>query len=596
MALVEKLLNPIILPPEIFLATQKEIKNIKPLVNNKQYMEKYKNIWKRTNGKITSNCFFWLFFWADTAQTNNRDDIKIARDVFFNIFGVTYEQVANILHSHNINFKMDSSDGLTKEDATKIRQSLRENEENKDSKAAFEKVIKYLGIIEDGGFMYNYIELLKANFNLILTGAPGTGKTYLAKQIAMQMIFSNDSARVSLDPKDLGGEDRKLFDEQFCFVQFHPSYDYTDFVEGLRPTEPDEHGNIGFKLKNGVFKEFCKRAQKAQRQEASSDNFDEAWQKFLQILEEHSLDEHSSLKISENFSVKLTQRGSIRDMNPDCGTYTRQNIYNVYRGLKGRDSGAFDSRMKKIRDYLKEKCNLRGYVESERNQPSTNETKKSNPPYIFIIDEINRGEISKIFGELFFSVDPGYRGKKGKVQTQYANIQSDDTIFDQNEGQGWFYVPENVYIIGTMNDIDRSVESMDFAMRRRFVWKEVTAKESAENMKLPEGVKSNMNALNNVIWPVKEDGSTGTSKEGVEGLSSAYHIGGAYFCKLLGEEGYGENENGYKKLWDMHLKLLLSEYLRGIPESDSILEKLKSAYYKSKEPDKRNDETKAEGA
>lgn len=81
-----------------------------------------------------------------------------------------------------------------------------------------------------------YIRLLEANKNLILTGAPGTGKTYLAKAIADAM----------------GAE--------YEFVQFHPSYDYTDFVEGLRPTPPDKNGNIGFERKDGVFKEFCKKA------------------------------------------------------------------------------------------------------------------------------------------------------------------------------------------------------------------------------------------------------------------------------------------------------------------------------------------------
>jgi 5-methylcytosine-specific restriction endonuclease McrBC GTP-binding regulatory subunit McrB len=418
-----------------------------------------------------------------------------------------------------------------------------------------------------GSQMNNYINLLETNHNLILTGAPGTGKTYLAKQIATRMIFSNDTAKASLDSDKLEGEDKNLFYEHFCFVQFHPSYDYTDFVEGLRPTEPDEHGNIGFKLKNGVFKEFCKRAQEAQRQETLSGNFDEAWQKFLQNLGNHSLDDHSSLKISEGLSVKLTSRGSVKDINPYFGTYTRQNIYNVYRGLKGRNSGAFDNRMKKIRDYLKKECNLKDCDEKGQKQFNLNEAIESIPPYIFVIDEINRGEISKIFGEIFFSIDPGYRGKKGKVQTQYANIQSDDTIFDEDEGPGWFYIPENIYIIGTMNDIDRSLESMDFAMRRRFTWVEVTAEESAENMMLSPDIKERMSRLNDAI-------------EKIEGLNSSYHIGGSYFLKL--------KDITPDELWEYHLKSLLHEYLRGMPDAESQLKKLENAYKLKQEDDSNN--------
>jgi hypothetical protein len=121
--------------------------------------------------------------------------------------------------------------------------------------------------------------------------------------------------------------------------------------------------------------------------------------------------------------------------------------------------------------------------------------------YIFIIDEINRGELSKIFGELFFSIDPGYRGKKEmRVQTQYQNLITDDT----DPFKDGFYVPQNVYIIGTMNDIDRSIESMDFAIRRRFAWVEVKANDNTEMLsKLGDSeakAKQVMIALNSAIW------------------------------------------------------------------------------------------------
>ncbi|MBM6889915.1 AAA family ATPase [Bacteroides caecigallinarum] len=195
--------------------------------------------------------------------------------------------------------------------------------------------------------------------------------------------------------------------------------------------------------------------------------------------------------------------------------------------------------------------------------------------YIFIIDEINRGEISKIFGELFFSIDPGYRGEKGLVKTQYQNLITDESD-PFYEG---FYVPENVYLIGTMNDIDRSVESMDFAMRRRFAWIEVKADENTEMLDeklsdMKDEIVSIMKRLNAAIWD--EDNNTG-----IEGLSAAYHIGGSYFSKLslyLNKEHTNKQE-AYEILWNNHLKGILFEYLRGTINAIQNLKMLEQVYF-----------------
>ena len=185
--------------------------------------------------------------------------------------------------------------------------------------------------------------------------------------------------------------------------------------------------------------------------------------------------------------------------------------------------------------------------------------------YVFIIDEINRGELSKIFGELFYAIDPGYRGKKGKVKTQYQNL-----IDKKDEFADGFYVPENVYILATMNDIDRSVESMDFAMRRRFVWKEIKPEDRLDMLseKLSPNICGKairvMTALNKAITNTR-------------GLGKAYQIGPAYFLKLS-----EDNYNGdFSALWDLHIEVLLYDYLRGYSNADAKVEEFKHIYFES---------------
>jgi len=192
--------------------------------------------------------------------------------------------------------------------------------------------------------------------------------------------------------------------------------------------------------------------------------------------------------------------------------------------------------------------------------------------FVFIIDEINRAEISKVFGELFFAIDPGYRGEEGKVKTQYANMQTDETFFTDKDDD-YFFVPSNVYIIATMNDIDSSVESFDFAMRRRFAWIEVEANERIamwDGNDWKDQAEKRMVELNKSIF----DKDT---KKGIDGLNSSYHIGPAYFLKLNNYPKDTEEEK-FNKLWKNHLEVLLREYLRGMPKAEDDLEKLKNAY------------------
>lgn len=314
---------------------------------------------------------------------------------------------------------------------------------------------------------------------IIMTGAPGTGKTFIAKEIA----------------KEIGGElewKENEEEKKYRLVQFHPSYDYTDFIEGLRPIEKKDNegadGKIVFAKKDGIFKKFCR---------------------------------------------KVATEGD------------------------------------------------------------------KDKKYVFIIDEINRADLSKVFGELMYCLEADKRGNRNKVLTPYENLTTYDDEgkkMDNDIFKGGFYIPENVIIIGTMNDIDRSVESMDFALRRRFLWKEI----KVSRRLLKEGLKAisdkeNWNLKNK---DVKISGIV-TAIEALnekikeqEGLGSEYCVSHGQFANLpqnILEKLSDDKDNAEEFLeavWDLRLRSLIFEYVRGENYAEKFTEDCKNVFLNSEETQK----------
>lgn len=399
------------------------------------------------------------------------------------------------------------------------------------------------------------LEKLQKSRQIILTGAPGTGKSYAAREIANRLTGNKA--------------------ENIDFVQFHPSMDYTDFVEGLRPIK-DDKGQIGFERQDGIFKAFCKKAldnwlnyQKTPEQQTKERNLKQQLDNFLNDAIENEtefrllrgtpfeitgFDENKIFATASwkerNLEIKIPYKNVLDVLVKDLPL---SNIASVIGYFERKKQWQCDS-------YTFALCNeIRKRISENEPQTSVSDQKEELENFVFIIDEINRGDISKIFGELFFAIDPSYRGEKGKITTQYQNLVESDDLY-----AGGFYIPENVYIIGTMNDIDRDVESMDFAIRRRFTWIEVNPDDTQSMLdsgipKYAADAKERMGALNKVIF-------TNPS------LGKAYQIGAAYFLRL------NELNGNFDALWAYHLEPLLREYLRGDPRAEEFLDEMKKAY------------------
>ena len=303
----------------------------------------------------------------------------------------------------------------------------------------------------------NYLENSKdKSKNIILTGMPGTGKTFAVKEFI---------------------EDKKY---DYEFVQFHPSYDYEDFIEGLKPI-PSKNGQIEFKLINGVFKKLCQRA-----------------------------------------------------------------------------------------------------------------FKEKNKKFVMIIDEINRANLSRVFGELLYCLEYRDEFVSTKMTSYIQELNQDDkklySVSNDENNIGKFVIPSNIIILGTMNEVDRSVDAFDLALRRRFIWEDIDFSETALRLYQPFFTNNFQEHIEDLIKKAKKLndklGGDNKNKKDIDlYIGANYKLGHTYYFKII-DYYNGDFDSALCDLWNYHIKSIVREYCKIKFGEDELNEKLEK--YKEIIIDKNN--------
>ncbi|EAI5781488.1 AAA family ATPase [Campylobacter jejuni] len=418
---------------------------------------------------------------------------------------------------------------------------LGKNEVESYAKPLFEDILSNsnLSAIKQSENEKILIENQNIPLNQILYGPPGTGKTYHTIDKALEILGEN------LENRD---EKKAKFDEyvkngQIVFTTFHQSYGYEEFVEGIKPRIDSKENSkeVEYEIKDGIFKELCKKALDnykvsllTQEEFVKSEDLENKIEIFLDEL----VDQQKFIEKIQSGGFKLeeyNEKYRIITDDTNANLYLNLEIFktlleNKDKIINGRSIKQIlnNKHRRQIDSYYFQLVKLFKEREQDYKVDNNPSEKPELKPYIIIIDEINRGNVSKIFGELITLIEPSKRiGEKEelKVTLPYSGEK--------------FGVPKNVYIIGTMNTADRSITSLDTALRRRFEFIEMMPDVSKLSMDC-EGINLQelLKAINTRIEYLLDREKT---------------IGHAFFVSV-------ENLNDLKKVFQNKIIPLLQEY------------------------------------